>query len=54
MLLAGPGLARAHQTGDVNCDGAINAFDIDPFVLALTDPVAYAAEYPAATSCLPM
>ncbi len=31
--------------GDVNCDGAINAFDIDPFVLALTDPDGYAAAY---------
>jgi hypothetical protein len=32
--------------GDLNCDGALNAFDIDPFVLALTDPTAYAAAYP--------
>ncbi len=32
--------------GDLNCDGAINAFDIDPFVLALVDPAAYAAQYP--------
>ncbi len=32
--------------GDLNCDGAINAFDIDPFVLALTDPAAYAAAFP--------
>jgi hypothetical protein len=32
--------------GDLNCDGLINAFDIDPFVLALTDPAAYAAQYP--------
>jgi hypothetical protein len=24
--------------GDLNCDGAVNAFDIDPFVLALTAP----------------
>jgi hypothetical protein len=24
----------------------VNAFDIDPFVLALTDPAAYAAVYP--------
>jgi hypothetical protein len=31
--------------GDLNCDGTINAFDIDPFVLALTDPAAYAAEF---------
>ncbi len=32
--------------GDLNCDGAVNAFDIDPFVLALTAPDAYAATYP--------
>jgi hypothetical protein len=31
--------------GDLNCDGLLNAFDIDPFVLALTDPVAYATAY---------
>ncbi len=36
----------AHLTGDLNCDGQINAFDIDPFVLALTDPDAYARAYP--------
>ncbi len=33
-------------TGDLNCDGALNAFDIDPFVLALSDPTGYAAAYP--------
>ena len=32
--------------GDVNCDGVINFDDIDPFVLALSDPVAYGAAYP--------
>ncbi|MGE0482118.1 MAG: hypothetical protein AB7Q17_16780 [Phycisphaerae bacterium] len=32
--------------GDVNCDGQVNNFDIDPFVLALTDPTAYAVTYP--------
>jgi outer membrane protein assembly factor BamB len=32
--------------GDVNCDGLINVFDIDPFVLALADPTAYAATLP--------
>ena len=32
--------------GDLNCDGTLNAFDIDPFVLALTDPAGYAAAYP--------
>jgi hypothetical protein len=33
-------------TGDMNCDGEVNAFDIDPFVLALTDPDGYAAAWP--------
>jgi murein tripeptide amidase MpaA len=31
--------------GDVNCDGAVNTFDIDPFVMALTDPTTYAATF---------
>ena len=31
---------------DMNGDGTVNAFDIDPFALALTDPDAYAAQYP--------
>jgi hypothetical protein len=31
--------------GDLNCDGAINGYDIDPFVLALTDPAGYAAAF---------
>jgi hypothetical protein len=32
--------------GDLNCDGLVNAFDIDAFVLALTNPGAYATAYP--------
>ncbi len=32
--------------GDTNCDGVINFFDIDPFVLALFDPIGYAAQFP--------
>mgnify|MGYP000170981390 CR=1 FL=1 len=32
--------------GDMNGDGVVNNQDISPFVLALTDPVAYAAAYP--------
>lgn len=32
--------------GDLNCDGVANAFDIDPFVLALTDADGYAAAFP--------
>ncbi|MGE0479548.1 MAG: hypothetical protein AB7Q17_03645 [Phycisphaerae bacterium] len=40
-------MARSYAEADMNCDGAINNFDIDAFVLALTDPVAYAAAFPA-------
>jgi hypothetical protein len=32
--------------GDLNCDGVIDFDDINPFVLALSDPVAYQAAYP--------
>lgn len=32
--------------GDLNCDGAVNNFDIDAFVLALVDPAGHAAAYP--------
>jgi hypothetical protein len=32
--------------GDLNCDGLLDAFDIDPFVLALVDPAGYAAAFP--------
>lgn len=32
--------------GDMNCDGLLNNFDIDSFVLALNDPVTYAELYP--------
>ncbi len=41
------GLLGRHAVGDVNCDLAVNPFDIDPFVLALIDPAAYAEQYPA-------
>ena len=40
------------QLGDLNCDGAINVFDIDPFVLALTDAAGYAAAYPSCDATL--
>jgi len=35
-----------NPVGDMNCDGVWNAFDIDPFVLALTDPLAYGQAFP--------
>lgn len=37
---------RNADCGDLNCDGVTNNFDIDAFVLALTDPEAYAQAYP--------
>ena len=32
--------------GDLNCDRRIDVFDIDPFILAVWDPAAYAVAYP--------
>ncbi len=32
--------------GDLNCDSFVNAFDIDPFVLAITDQITYHQLYP--------
>lgn len=32
--------------GDLNCDGLVNPFDIDPFILALTNPAAYHIAFP--------
>ena len=32
--------------GDLNCDASVNFDDINPFVLALSDPPAYFAEFP--------
>jgi hypothetical protein len=34
------------RPGDMDCDGLVNTFDIDPFVLALVNPAAYVAQYP--------
>jgi hypothetical protein len=36
----------AFAPGDMNCDGLVNNFDIDPFVLALSEPDAYRLAYP--------
>lgn len=39
--------------GDCDCDGVLTNFDIDPFVLALQDPAAYAAQFPdCAAACV--
>jgi hypothetical protein len=45
---AGPihGPATHDLTCDINCDGAVNVFDIDPFVLALVSAEGYAASFP--------
>ncbi len=39
-------LAGARPRGDLNCDGVLNLADLEPFVLALTDPAAYQTAYP--------
>ncbi len=36
----------AFGTGDMNCDGVISVGDINPFVLAITDPAGYAKAFP--------
>ena len=47
VLTLAVGSAEAQfSRGDLNCDGSVNNFDIDPFVLALTDPGGYALAYP--------
>jgi hypothetical protein len=35
-----------YPAGDLNCDGSVDNFDINPFVLALTDAAAYHAAFP--------
>ena len=32
--------------GDLNCDDAVDAFDIDPFIIALLQPALYEIQYP--------
>ena len=32
--------------GDLNCDGSINSLDVDPFVLAMTEPGEYGVQHP--------
>lgn len=45
LIAAQTGCSNA-QACDANCDGRVDNFDIDAFVLALTDPAGYAAAYP--------
>ncbi|MEW6252589.1 MAG: hypothetical protein AB1716_18280, partial [Planctomycetota bacterium] len=39
-------VALPFRPGDMNCDGAINFDDINPFVLALSDPAGYQVAFP--------
>ena len=39
------GVFTVYAPGDVNCDGAVDLDDVEPFVLALTDENAYIATY---------
>ena len=32
--------------GDMNCDGVLDGFDVDPFVMAMVDPAQYAIQFP--------
>ena len=46
LVAAWRGCVAPTTPGDVNCDGLVNNGDIDPFVMALTDPAGYAAAFP--------
>jgi DNA-binding beta-propeller fold protein YncE len=37
---------NVRRPGDLNCDGVVNNFDIDPFVLALSNPDGYRVIHP--------
>lgn len=41
------GALTASAPGDTNCDGLVNLFDIDPFIVALFDPVGFNTQQPA-------
>jgi hypothetical protein len=45
FVLFGEECPPTWRKGDSNCDGAVNTFDIDPFVLALTQPETWRATY---------
>jgi hypothetical protein len=59
LLGSGDGRIRLYRNhyapGDLNCDGTVNGYDIDPFVLALTsapDFEAYQAAFPSCEGLL--
>ncbi|MFH1746964.1 MAG: S8 family serine peptidase [Planctomycetota bacterium] len=37
---------HVYATGDMNCDGIVNAYDIDPFICAVSPECDYAAAWP--------
>ena len=39
-------LLRRFSLGDLNCDGGLDALDIEPFILALFDPQTYPGRHP--------
>jgi hypothetical protein len=45
MMMTNLHLLNRLPLGDLNCDGAVNAFDIDAFVSVLVDPSEYQAQY---------
>jgi len=46
-----PNPCTCGRKGDANCDGSVNTFDIDPFVLALTQPTTWDATYSCDMLC---
>ncbi len=47
--ICSPGCPGAR--GDANCDGTVDFFDIDPFLLALFNPAGYAATFCGGSMC---
>ena len=47
LVISMAGSAQAqYPPGDMNCDNTVNALDVGPLVLALTDPAGYQAAFP--------
>ena len=52
FMVASFSCADPYDAGDLNCDGAVNNFDIDPFVLVITStPPSYPEYYAAYPAC---
>ena len=47
----GLGEGQSYVPGDLNCDGVLNNFDIDPFVLVLTGTAGYPEYYALYPAC---